>query len=148
MECSRLDLDTGCDCINLYRRTRHSYVFLLAFPPAGFDANSTMATGGAPFIPMVGICIFCGIRCHFSSDSLSHPINADAMSESLSQSQQQLRGRKLGDMSEDQLRDWIDACRKMELWVKASKSRRAWRLSGLEAQKLLDLRKPPPTNPN
>ena len=36
-------------------------------------------------------------------------------------------------MSVDQLQDWILACEKMEVWVDASKSRRGWRLSGIEA---------------
>ena len=55
------------------------------------------------------------------------------MSEPLTKSQQRLRGRKISDMSVDQLQDWILACEKMEVWVDASKARRGWRLSGIEA---------------
>jgi hypothetical protein len=36
-------------------------------------------------------------------------------------------------MSADQLRDWIDACNKMERWVDAKKARRSWRLGRQEA---------------
>ena len=56
------------------------------------------------------------------------------MAEPLTRSQQQLRGRKISDMTVEQLRDWIDACDKMETWVGAAKARRGWRLSGIEAQ--------------
>ena len=63
------------------------------------------------------------------------------MAEPLSKSQQQLRGRSVGDMTDDQLRDWIDACEKMESWVKASKARRSWKLSGHDAEAVLERRK-------
>lgn len=46
------------------------------------------------------------------------------MAEPLSKSQQALRGRKLCDMSVERLKDWIDACDKMELWVGYAKARR------------------------
>lgn len=62
------------------------------------------------------------------------------MPEPLTRSQQSLRGRKVCDMTDDQLRDWIDACEKMERWVDAAKARRDWRLSGIEAQDELDHR--------
>jgi len=62
------------------------------------------------------------------------------MAVPLSKSQQQLRGRKLADMTIDQLRDWIDACEKMERWLKPAKARRTWRRSGLEAREKLQRR--------
>lgn len=55
------------------------------------------------------------------------------MNEPLTKSQRELRGRSVGDMSIEQLRDWIDACTKMENWVGFKKSRRDWRLSREEA---------------
>jgi hypothetical protein len=63
------------------------------------------------------------------------------MSEPLSKSQQHLRGRNVADMTTDQLRDWIDACAKMERWVTAAKARRSWKLSGQHAQQELERRK-------
>lgn len=56
------------------------------------------------------------------------------MAEPLTPSQQQLRGRNISDMTVEQLRDWIDACDKMETWVGAAKARRGWRQSGIEAE--------------
>jgi hypothetical protein len=50
------------------------------------------------------------------------------MGEPLTKSQQSLRGRDVSDMSIEQLREWIDACTKMELWVKPAKARRSWKL--------------------
>lgn len=49
--------------------------------------------------------------------------------EPLTKIQQALRGRDLHDLSLDQLRDWIDACEKMEHWVKYNKARKEWRQS-------------------
>ncbi|MBI1314554.1 hypothetical protein GC176_24945 [bacterium] len=63
------------------------------------------------------------------------------MLEPLSNSQQQLRGRKVQDMTVDQLADWIDACFKMERWVKGNKARRSWKLGGEEAKAELERRK-------
>ena len=37
------------------------------------------------------------------------------------------------DMSDAQLEDWIDACAKMEVYVKAAKVRRSWKRSGSDA---------------
>lgn len=62
------------------------------------------------------------------------------MAEPLTRSQQQLRGRKISDMTDEQLRDWIDACDKMETWVVAAKARRGWRESGIDAQAELERR--------
>lgn len=55
------------------------------------------------------------------------------MNEPLTKSQRELRGRSIGDMSLEQLRDWIDACAKMENWVGTKKARRDWRLGREEA---------------
>jgi len=50
------------------------------------------------------------------------------MDEPLSSSQQALRGRKVADMTEQQLRDWIDACDRMDAWPHtANKARRDWK---------------------
>jgi hypothetical protein len=51
------------------------------------------------------------------------------MSQPLTKSQQLLRGKRVADMNEDELRDWIDACNKMENWVKHKKARRSWTAS-------------------
>jgi hypothetical protein len=52
----------------------------------------------------------------------------------LSKRQESLRGRKPSDMSEAQLHEWIDACDKMEAWVKPPKARRMWKQAGEEAE--------------
>lgn len=62
------------------------------------------------------------------------------MAEPLSKSQQRLRGRKVADMTADQLLDWIDACAKMEQWVDAAKARRSWKQSAEDAQQELERR--------
>ena len=62
------------------------------------------------------------------------------MHEPLSKSQQALGGRQLGDMTRDQLADWIDACEKMGRWVKAAKARHGWKKSGQEASLELERR--------
>lgn len=59
----------------------------------------------------------------------------------LSKSEEQLRGRKKADMTVEQLLDWIEACSKMELSVKANKGRRSWRKSREEARAELAKRK-------
>jgi len=58
----------------------------------------------------------------------------------LTRSQQALRGRKICDMSIDQLRDWIDACNKMERHVIYNKGRRSWTRSRSEAEAELERR--------
>ena len=86
-------------------------------------------------------------RCVRLGDHGRYPVtkytssNVSVMAEPLSKSQQQLRGRKILVMSVEQLRDWIDACDKMEAWVDAAKARREWRLSGIEATEELERRK-------
>ena len=49
------------------------------------------------------------------------------MNEPLTKSQSELRGRDVRHLSEEQLRDWIDACTKMERWVGFKKARRSWK---------------------
>ena len=67
------------------------------------------------------------------------------MAMPLSKTQQRLRGRKIADMTDDQLRDWIDACSRMEEWVKPPKARRSWKSAGQEAMAELERRKPSET---
>ena len=54
--------------------------------------------------------------------------------EPLTRSQSSLRGKKIRDMTEEELRDWIRACDKMETYVKPAKARRGWKASGIEAR--------------
>ena len=50
------------------------------------------------------------------------------MDAPLSNSQQALHGRKVTDMTEAQLRDWIVACERMEAWPHTQKkARRDWK---------------------
>lgn len=67
-------------------------------------------------------------------------VEPSTMSEPLSKMQQSLRGRNVVDMTVDQLRDWIDACAKMERWVTAAKARRSWKQCGHHAQVGLERR--------
>ena len=62
------------------------------------------------------------------------------MTESLTKSQQALRGRDLRDLSIAQLHDWIEACTNMERSVKFNKARRSWKRSREEALAELDCR--------
>jgi hypothetical protein len=56
------------------------------------------------------------------------------MDSPLSASQESLRGRKVKDMTEQQLRDWIDACERMEAWPHTErKARRGWKAGRVEA---------------
>jgi hypothetical protein len=59
------------------------------------------------------------------------------MSEPLTKSQQRLRGRKVQDMSVDELNDWISACDRMEVWVSHNKARRSWNVAREDAQEEL-----------
>ncbi len=63
------------------------------------------------------------------------------MDEPLSKSQQRLRGRKLVEMTDDELLEWIDACEKMERGVSAAKARRSWKQSGQNAHEELKRRR-------
>jgi len=59
----------------------------------------------------------------------------------LSESQHRLRGRKIAEMDNAQLRNWIDACQKMEQWSGVgAKARRGWKESGIAAQAELERR--------
>jgi hypothetical protein len=56
------------------------------------------------------------------------------MNQPLSITQQALRGRKVTDMTDVQLRDWIDACDQMEAWVHiTAKARRGWKAARVRA---------------
>jgi hypothetical protein len=60
---------------------------------------------------------------------------AFTLSQPLSKSQQALRGRKIADMTDAQLVEWIDACQKMEAWPRIeAKGRRGWKDSRLAAE--------------
>ena len=63
------------------------------------------------------------------------------MRNPLSKQQETLRGRKLADLTDEQLLDWIDACNKMERWVKVNKARRTWVRSRDDAEAELIRRK-------
>ena len=62
------------------------------------------------------------------------------MAEALTRSQQALRGKRIADMTEMQLHDWLSACEKMELHVKPAKARRAWKSAAREAEAELQRR--------
>jgi hypothetical protein len=62
------------------------------------------------------------------------------MTEPLSKSQQQLRGRDVHTMTNDQLSDWIHACNSMEKWVKYNKARRSWKRGRKEAEEEIQKR--------
>ncbi len=63
------------------------------------------------------------------------------MGEPLTKSQQKLRGRDVKNMTEEQLYDWIEACEKMERWVKFNKARRTWKASRQAAEQELARRR-------
>ena len=53
----------------------------------------------------------------------------------LTRSQHDLRGRSIVDMTDAQLRDWIEACQKMEAWPRIeAKARREWKKSRVAAE--------------
>jgi hypothetical protein len=59
----------------------------------------------------------------------------------LSRTQESLRGRKIVDMSVAQLREWIDACVRMEEWkYTPAKARRGWKASRAKAEVELERR--------
>ncbi len=62
------------------------------------------------------------------------------MNEPLSKSQVELRGRSLGEMTVEQLFDWLDACSKMERWIKPPKARREWHQGRIETLRELSRR--------
>jgi hypothetical protein len=52
------------------------------------------------------------------------------MKNPLTKAQEALRGRQIADMTEQQLRLWIDACDRMEVWSHTpAKARRGWKRS-------------------
>jgi hypothetical protein len=55
------------------------------------------------------------------------------MNNPLNKQEEKLRGKKIYDMTLDELNVWINACDKMENWVNANKARRTWTSSRLEA---------------
>lgn len=63
------------------------------------------------------------------------------MENPLSKDQEALRGKKIKDMSLSELKLWIDACDKMEGWIKnANKARRSWTSSKEKAEHELQKR--------
>jgi len=62
------------------------------------------------------------------------------MNEPLSKSQTELKGQNLRDMTVEQLFDWLDACSKMERWIKPQKARREWHQGRIETLKELSRR--------
>jgi hypothetical protein len=58
----------------------------------------------------------------------------------LTRSQQSLRGKNIRDMTAEELRDWLEACEKMEIHVKPAKARRAWKSSGAAVRAELERR--------
>ncbi|MEM9679571.1 MAG: hypothetical protein AAF901_04540 [Bacteroidota bacterium] len=58
----------------------------------------------------------------------------------LTKEQEKLRGKKVQDMTTDELRIWISACDKMENWVKYNKARRSWTESRDQAIEELERR--------
>jgi hypothetical protein len=47
----------------------------------------------------------------------------------LSREQEALRGRRLVDLTDRELELWLDACERMEHWVRFAKARRTWKRS-------------------
>ena len=59
----------------------------------------------------------------------------------LPKEQESLRGRKVKDMTDDQLQLWLKACDTMEGWVTNPKARRGWKASRVEAESEIDRRR-------
>lgn len=71
----------------------------------------------------------------------SRRLRGEIVINPLSKTQESLRGRKIADMSIEQLREWIDACNRMEEWkYTPAKARRGWKASRARAQAELDHR--------
>ena len=47
----------------------------------------------------------------------------------LNKAQEALRGKKVADLTDDQLQLWLTACDTMEEWVTNPKARRGWKRS-------------------
>jgi len=58
----------------------------------------------------------------------------------LSKQQEKLRGKKIIDMTNDELIIWLKACVIMENQVKGNKARRSWTSSYVEAELELEKR--------
>jgi hypothetical protein len=56
------------------------------------------------------------------------------MNSLLTKQQEKLRGKKVSDMTILEITTWIEACDKMENWVKGNKARRSWTQSRDEAE--------------
>ncbi len=56
------------------------------------------------------------------------------MSSPLTKQQEKLRGKKIVDMTNAELHSWINACDRMETYVKGNKARRSWTKSRDEAE--------------
>ena len=56
------------------------------------------------------------------------------MDNPLTKEQEQLRGKKIVDLSTEELGIWIDACERMEKWVTDNKPRRSWTKSREKAE--------------
>ena len=74
----------------------------------------------------------------------SRRVQEEFVNNPLSPSQEALRGRKVVDMSIEQLREWIDACNRMEAWkYTPAKARRGWKVSRAKAEAEFERRKRP-----
>jgi hypothetical protein len=62
------------------------------------------------------------------------------MKNPLTKQQEQLRGKKVNDMTNHELEIWVQACDKMENWVDVNKARRSWTKSRDEAESELEKR--------
>jgi hypothetical protein len=63
------------------------------------------------------------------------------LGEPLTKAQQALRGRKVIDMTDAQLRLWLDACDRMEQWAHIpNKARRGWGRGRTEAEAEIERR--------
>ncbi|WP_430401209.1 hypothetical protein [Flavobacterium sp.] len=62
------------------------------------------------------------------------------MKNPLTKQQEQLRGKKVNDMTNQELEIWVQACDKMENWVDVNKARRSWTKSRDEAESELEKR--------
>ena len=56
------------------------------------------------------------------------------LGQPLTREQEELRGRDVRELDEAQLRVWLDACERMEHWVKAAKARRSWKTAARETR--------------
>lgn len=58
----------------------------------------------------------------------------NSIGQPLTREQEELRGRDVREFDETQLRVWLDACERMERWVKAAKARRSWKTAARETR--------------